>query len=93
MAWPGGQNFSGWDKFFSTIVEKFYPTIKIFGGTIFFLTGSTENQICTERTPCLNITIQLAILAPRLALKLSVRDNVILAYLSYRKLIFKRLIR
>ena len=39
MAWLGGQKFSGWDKNFSTIVEKFYPWIKIFGGTIFFLTA------------------------------------------------------
>ena len=28
MAWLGGQKFSGWDNFFSTIVEKFYPRIK-----------------------------------------------------------------
>ena len=25
MAWLGGQKFSGWAKFFSTNVEKFYP--------------------------------------------------------------------
>ena len=35
MAFLGGQKFSGWNKFFSTIVEKFYPRIKIFGGKIF----------------------------------------------------------
>ena len=44
MAWLGGQKFSGWDKFFSAIVEKFYPRIKIFGGTIFFLTGREANK-------------------------------------------------
>ena len=32
MAWLGGQKFSGWDKSFSTIVEKFYPRIKFSGG-------------------------------------------------------------
>ena len=36
MVWPGGQKIS---KFFNTIAENFYPTIKIFGGTIFFLTA------------------------------------------------------
>jgi len=30
MAWPGGQNFSGWYKIFNAITEIFYPRIKIF---------------------------------------------------------------
>ena len=39
MAWPGGQKFSGYrTENFKTIAEKFYPRIKIFGGTVFFLT-------------------------------------------------------
>ena len=33
------KNFQGRTKIFSTIVENFYPRIKIFGGTIFFLIG------------------------------------------------------
>ena len=32
------KNFQGGTKIFSTIVQKFYPSMKIFGGTIFFLT-------------------------------------------------------
>jgi len=31
--------FNVGQKMFNTIAEKFYPRIKIFGGTIFFLTG------------------------------------------------------
>ena len=48
MAWLGGQKFSGGTKIFSTIVEKFYPRIKIFGGTIFFLTGPQLPKILYE---------------------------------------------
>ena len=40
QTWPGwaDKNFQGGTNFFSTIVEKFYPRIKIFRGIIFFLT-------------------------------------------------------
>ena len=34
--------FQGRTKIFNTIAEKFYPRIKIFGGTIFFLTGPVQ---------------------------------------------------
>ena len=41
QTWPGwaDKNFQGGTKIFSTIVEKFYPKIKIFRGAIFFFTG------------------------------------------------------
>ena len=32
------KNFQGRTKIFNTVAEKFYPRIKIFEGTIFFLT-------------------------------------------------------
>ena len=38
MVWPGGQKFQGRTKIFNTVAEKFYPRMKIFEGTIFFLT-------------------------------------------------------
>ena len=52
MAWPGGQKFSGRTKTFNTIAEKFYPRIKIFGGT-FFLDSSCKllqahKEVCDE---------------------------------------------
>ena len=49
QTWPGwaDKNFQGGTKKFSTIVEKFYPRIKIFWGTIFFLTvpGGIEKRL------------------------------------------------
>jgi len=39
------KNFQGRTKVFNTIAEKFYPRIKIFGETIFFLTGH-QVQVC-----------------------------------------------
>ena len=50
MAWPGGQKFSGRDKFFSTIVEKFHPRIKNFGGQ-FFLDRPKNCRILSNSYP------------------------------------------
>ena len=40
QTWPGqmDKNFQGRTKIFNIIAESFCPRIKIFGGTIFFLT-------------------------------------------------------
>ena len=40
QTWPGqaDKNFQGRTKIFNIIAENFCPRIKIFGGTIFFLT-------------------------------------------------------
>ena len=46
MVWPGGQKFQGRTKIFNTIAEKFYPRIKIFKGTIFFLTQALLRRRC-----------------------------------------------
>ena len=42
QTWPGhvDKNFQGRTKLFNAVAEKFYPRIKIFGGTNFFLTWS-----------------------------------------------------
>ena len=42
MAGWADKIFQGRTKIFNTIAEKFYPRIKIFGRTIFFLTGNTN---------------------------------------------------
>ena len=52
QTWPGwaDKNFQGGTNFFSTIVEKFYPRIKIFGGDNFFLDRQYKCRIA-----CANI--------------------------------------
>ena len=42
MAGWADKIFQGRTKIFNTIAEKFYPRIKIFGRTIFFLTGPIQ---------------------------------------------------
>ena len=44
MAGWADKIFQGRTKIFNTIAEKFYPRIKIIGGTIFFLTGLRESM-------------------------------------------------
>ena len=42
------KNFQlGRTKIFNAITENFCPRIKIFGGTIFFLTGQPEHPVMT----------------------------------------------
>ena len=46
MAGWADKIFQGGTKIFITIAEKFYPKIKIFGRTIFFLTHARVACIC-----------------------------------------------
>ena len=49
QTWPGqvDKNSQGRTKIFNIIAENFCPRIKIFGGTIFFLTGHERVNFST----------------------------------------------
>ena len=61
QTWPGqvDKNFQGRTKVFNIIAEKFCPRIKIFGGTIFFLTCLTLANFKRKLLCC--DTLQLSV--------------------------------